>query len=497
MKRIWMLLLAALLILGCQPTPEKEFIVNKGDNTIEEKLNATPKPVSEDEIGLSDPTEDGNGQQFPARWDAEPIEVRNGLTIAAHADVVTKADGRYPVYKSRAAGMPKERAAELAEKILGKPVGEGKYEMTKEDWKRALEQYLAEVDAWEEWVAAGKPDDGIDRDEAGHSPEEVERRTNDYMEHLRNAPDETTGKAVSDYSGLTKQEAKIYTYADGSKAYIFLFSNFVTISKTAGIPSLYTAAWHEQEVEWDEPHAKTWKPASVTREQAEAMLLKEMEKLDLGDYTVKWATEANLQESLTENDLPTYVSSGWSFTLVRNPGGYPLPKVVFRPSEDLNYGTGDDYVVNRPICEESITAYVSENGLEYFWFLAPKEITGIANPDVELLPFEEIRDRAIKSLSACFPFERYLVNKMTRVDLTIYTMLLTTFTVYAKDSSDYYEMPCWIVFFDGENASYYPHASEEELQKILERDRNNVDLTHEVLVLNAVDGSIIHEDSGY
>ena len=39
MKRICMLMLAALLLIGCQPTPEEEYVVNKRDGDLEQKLS--------------------------------------------------------------------------------------------------------------------------------------------------------------------------------------------------------------------------------------------------------------------------------------------------------------------------------------------------------------------------------------------------------------------------------------------------------------------------
>ena len=57
-----------------------------------------------------------------------------------------------------------------------------------------------------------------------------------------------------------------------------------------------------------------------------------------------------------------------------------------------------------------------------------------------------------------------------------------------KDSDEYYEMPCWVLFFDG-----LLHMPEEARMK----DREDRGLTHDALLLNAIDGSIIHPDYGY
>ena len=45
-KTVFIVFFAALLLLcACQPSPETEFIVNKGDNVLEQKLYATPEPI--------------------------------------------------------------------------------------------------------------------------------------------------------------------------------------------------------------------------------------------------------------------------------------------------------------------------------------------------------------------------------------------------------------------------------------------------------------------
>lgn len=67
-------------------------------------------------------------------------------------------------------------------------------------------------------------------------------------------------------------------------------------------------------------------------------------------------------------------------------------------------------------------------------------------------------------------------------------MLLTTYTLRVPDSEEYYEMPCWVIFFD---------RIWEQDSDIRERMRNKEDLMHDALVLNAIDGSVVHADYGY
>ena len=41
MKRIALIILTMLLLAACVPTPEQEFVVNKGDSIAEQKINET------------------------------------------------------------------------------------------------------------------------------------------------------------------------------------------------------------------------------------------------------------------------------------------------------------------------------------------------------------------------------------------------------------------------------------------------------------------------
>ena len=80
MKRICMIILLTMVLFSaCQPTPEVEFVVNKGDDTVEEKLTA-----------VQDGTAGEGRQTFPDRWDEGPETVNDRLTLTARAEVIQK-----------------------------------------------------------------------------------------------------------------------------------------------------------------------------------------------------------------------------------------------------------------------------------------------------------------------------------------------------------------------------------------------------------------------
>ena len=74
-------------------------------------------------------------------------------------------------------------------------------------------------------------------------------------------------------------------------------------------------------------------------------------------------------------------------------------------------------------------------------------------------------------------------------------VMLSTFTLLVKDSSDFYEMPCWIVSYD----CCDPVRGEEDLEyrkSMWEYELNDPNASHDTLIINAVDGSIVHPDYG-
>ena len=173
------------------------------------------------------------------------------------------------------------------------------------------------------------------------------------------------------------------------------------------------------------------------------------------------------------------LSAGWGFQLRRNDGGYPLSSVSFMDSRALLCGDIDALIVNRPIPDEVVEAFIDESGLRAIRFRNPKETVSLESKNVELLPFEQVKLRIKNALVAGIG-----PSKLDQpIPCTIYRLLLTTCTVRAKDSDDFYEMPCWVVFFTW-----------NDVQAALV---DNPQIMQEALILNAVDGSIVHTEYGY
>lgn len=472
MKRYFAILLATLFLLGCVPTPETEFVVNKGDNKAEQKLSGG---------------ETGAVQSFPDRWDEETYKVNDWLNIGFEADVISKADGTYPVYRTRKDTITGEEATEWATALLGTPAEVSTLEQTKDDWKREFQYRLDELAAKLAWIDAGKPDDGIDRDEYMPSQEEIDEMTAYYQEMIAKAPETNETKPVSDFRNMPNGSRR-YKLADGSDAYIFVDEDYVGIARGGqSSPYVYYEYYYEDEKDEmgdDFPWPRLWTDVTMPREDAEAILQKELERIGFADFSIVSGCKANLMDSgIGDYRASAYVASkGWAFKLHRNLGNYPTVEVPYEPSQSLQYGT-ENTMANAYIPNEQLEILVDESGIQYFGFSNKKTVVGIENTNAPLLPWNEVQMRIKNALAVCYNVE-WMKETNQVGNLLVYRVLLTSYTLHARDSEDYYEMPVWVVFYD----ELHWHDSE--------RMRSNMDLMHDALFINAMDGSIIHTDWG-
>ena len=110
MKKLLALSLCILMLAlcGCQPTPDEEYVVNKGDNKAEEIINQTALPIpntaaptgSEPEptqVDMNSDWQDAAAQPvFPERW--EDIIDNTFKQILIEADVISGDMSAYPVH---------------------------------------------------------------------------------------------------------------------------------------------------------------------------------------------------------------------------------------------------------------------------------------------------------------------------------------------------------------------------------------------------------------
>ena len=479
MKRIWIILLC-LFLLACVPTPETEFVVNKGDGVIEQRLAETAEQAA---------------KLFPDTWTEKGYDVNDRLSVEIDAEIVQKPDGVFPVYRTQERRFTDVDAQELARMLLPNPVSVHTAELTKDDWKRMFQDFLNEVETFRAWEASGRPDDGVDRDASGYPQAFVDSESAWYMEQIQSAPDSLPETPVSDYAGLGLGDSKVFRLSDGRMAHIGAFDWTLVISMDCVAQGyVYDADRYEHDIQYDDAElSSAFLPVSMDRADADAKLQHILETVGMTDFAVRIARKANLIEDA--GGKAHAVATGWAYELVRDYGGYSLSRIEFEPDQNIAYGSEDGFSANRFIGKETLTVMVDADGLQYFEYTYPKTVVGVENPNAVLLPWEDARMRIQNAIEVTAPMQKYIEQDYV-CKLRVYRLLLTTYTVRVRDSEDYYEMPCWVVFYDKdlrsrEAISFYDDIYTPEYW---ERNRNDTHLTQNALIVNAIDGSIIYTD---
>lgn len=472
MKRIIILCLSLIMLAACQPTPEEDFVVNKGDNVAEHQIRSE---------------QSGGEQRFPDRWDEDETLACGKITVSIHADVIQRADGVYPVCRTRRMVFSQEGTAGLLSALLGTPVSRVHLETTKDDWKR---EFQAWIDDYNESMDEMRKNGELTAEIESLSEAQYKAEAAWYAEQIRNAPDAHDPEPVSDFGSVPVNDLGArYTMSDGSTAIVSIAregedARYFDVSRADLNGYTVTESSCQMQAKWDPGLLASWKKPSMRREDAEQILIQELDRLGLSDFSIVDTQKANWMHEYGGADRDgaqrsyTSLAQGWDFRLRRLYGGYPSISSPIKPSASLNYESEPDYAKVTNIPDEEIRILIDESGIRSFRYSCPKEIIDIENENVDLLPFSEVQTRVKNTLRATLSGSWLEKEDVTEIE--VYRLLLTCYTVHVRNSDDYYEIPCWVVLFD---------------DPLTRSFRDDPDTPPQALLINAVDGSIIQ--AGY
>ena len=129
-KKVMSCLLAAALLAACQPTPEEDVVVNRGDGALEEAIAATAPPAQP--------------YQVPSVWQ-ETMEV-DGVICRFDAEVSMPANSAHEVYRVRRRSFDTDVLQSFLQSLPAAP--EAAYETAE-----TVEQVQAQIEA----VLRGEP----------------------------------------------------------------------------------------------------------------------------------------------------------------------------------------------------------------------------------------------------------------------------------------------------------------------------------------------------
>ncbi len=401
---VFILLAAALFLCACQKTPDDEYVVNKGDDTAQEKINATALPVS--------PWSEATGQaNFPARWEDDIKTDYKEMIISA--DIVTSGIGQYPVYLVRKSSYSTEDLVKIGNYLFQDITGWRKGVSPSREFLIEAMKYVSSI------TMSGDQLEGLNKELArtGISDEDNVSCTN-----------------VSEIPLGERGAFSVFTKTGGGSLWINNDGSIQADSNLYGV--IQPKSWFRD----DDPDAPKFS-AEITLDEALSKAKEFFAAIGIEGFELYRSEEARCVNMYSSEVYDT----GWDLRFVRTYGYYPFSASEYDASDngafDFNDGASD---FSSAWKAETIGLYVTGSGVKSVAMYDPYENIAMLNENVQLMDFDELATK-IKTLftaaiSSPYQAEGYYV---------IEEMILTVIPQQKKNSTDAYLMPVWVCKIGG------------------------------------------------
>ncbi|MDO4565581.1 MAG: DUF6034 family protein [Clostridia bacterium] len=422
MKKAWIIILATILLLtACQPTPEEDVVINRGDTDVDAIIAASPLPTSEvsqsDDPALVKASE-GQNPVFPTRYENK-IE-NDATSLVIDAEVITNGLTSYPVYEVKRKTFDAEQVRAIAGEIITDIVGyrDGS-DYVKSDYPILLEKAAIwgndEVLTWLSQNMQGASD-------AGYA--------------------ESSELCIGD-----SLKPQVYLRSDGNPSSFDVDGNNLMICRIKGTAS--DIKWVAEDIDLLEGREVTTVIPELTQEEAETILTDFLEQTGMDGYVAYSAEEARLRSNMTRE----VISMGWQFELVRTFDYYPI--YVGGNMDGANGGflqRDGEKLYSPPWNAEYVRLYIDSEGVAEFMWFSHLEIVGVVNENVQLADFETVTKSAMNLFSASLAWYQRDFEENNRpwaLYAKIEKIVLTVTLQQAKDRQDIaYLLPTWVFLAD-------------------------------------------------
>lgn len=484
-KRLVILCLVAVIVLmatGCQSTPENAVVTSKSDGAFEAAL----------ETDADVQTETENSQVSPATYTDSFTNTDGDISFQVELDVpVITADT--PVLRVR----PKTISAECAKHVAEVLFGNADIYEHSENWSKAkleemildLRQRLANQETMEEYY--GAMGDTI--------AEQIESVIVKYESAYAVAP-ETTKESLCawEFHPRSWYYDQAWVDADDPEEISNNKSNWIVAdSERDGLPYIYSVCNRDEEdyrmqsitceINWNLVDSSLFYSSRMPSEEelaeTRAVVESMLEMMDIGEWVI---------ESCIMREIPTFDGSEQYEIVVTACPVYNGVKVI-RQKQLENLRTEDAYASNY-YYEEAIFSFSGGN-LVNFQYRSPLEVVDVVNEDVAILSFEEAMEKCKSQLQMSILTEDAFYDRYQPVGkkVEVYQVELGLVRTRVKNSStDFYLLPAYTF-----RAFYELYDQNDTLvfeSKVLEPAGL---IAKELLVISAVDGSIINTQLGY
>ena len=454
MKRILFLLLCALLLTGCLPTPEVEIIPNKGDQK-DWQVEAVPYvPEEASETAAPDdspaPIEQQGGPLYEMLGASPTWSMENndyGFTITAQDCPVYLPDiSAVPVFEvARRDFTQADIDAVAAAMFPADTVWYPEVLWTKEELAAMMQETMEEA-------AKGDPNEK----ENGHNAKYFEDKLAMYKQRYDEAPfaDEIvpTTLEIRDCQDDIRLNAPEKKYP-GVKAEARVNGEHWTLSARTSVEDPLTTyleasrgdIWMDHQQPLDAPYG-----VQMTREEAIEQATAFVQKVAGNEYSVCYCAplmaHPDFQESSGDTPVATLPErySQWGLVFMRTFNGCPSAFA------DEEVGGDMDTTVNKPIHYERMELHIDDQGVSYFRWNVPVTVTGVVNANARLISFDEAAKKAISQIAALRKYDVENRRKNGK-DPTIYIKRVT-FGLWRiqKKGGGFYYVPVYHFFSEGD-----------------------------------------------
>lgn len=451
MKRILaaLLIIVMLFLCACQPSPETEIVIGKGD-ALENTINAAPVPIVESTVAYS----------APKTLSDEYCRDKTQIIVNAQINVVPVA--AYPVLRIKNLELNNELAEKFVTALVGdKQLIDGNVPYTKDELsKKMLESILHfKQGDWDFDQSIQSEDDlrDIYESEIEHAPEKVE-------------------KSVIDRSLL----AEGFTARVESEN---VYDEWIQLKNYDDLGMVATY-WNNGDTAIEMlPQNHEPKIIQMTREEAQAKAEEVVSAIGLKNMAVSYYEPYTAPINRGREDyIGNEKFSAHRFVFTRTVNGTPLTYTEIHQAN-----TNEQYAATW--YNEEFEVHVDDRGIVFLRWQGGIETIDTVNHNVALLPLEQITEKAFNNLFLSNVYQQTMpVDGCIR--FTIDNIRLGYMRIREKDNNlSSLLIPVWDFFGGvqfGVNEDSDIHWGEMHVY-------DNTPM----LTLNAIDGSNIDRKAGW
>ena len=485
--------LVFVILCGCQPTPESAVVVSKNDGALEAALEATAVPAATPEEVLTAPQASGTYTDSFTNTDGD-------ITFEVELDIPVS-ETKLPVLRVTPKTITVETAKHVAEVLFG---GADIYEYSETRTRGELEELILSLRRQLDDEEAMERQYGVMKDAIAAN---LENEIAEYEKEYAVAP-ESEEKTPCDWEfhphdWYVQSGWAVPVIYDPAEIGDTVSQYIAAETERDGLPYLFVVCNREAEdyrfhgIACQVYNNTTGKPiyaaeeptqADMDKARAEAQAL--LDAMDLGDWVI---------DSCAATDLPP--GANWSIVVKACPVHNGVKSVYL---QQMGYLDKYDAYASNYYFEEMTFTFGKEGCLVSFKYQSPMEVVETVNDNVAILSFEEAMETVKSRLqmttltSDPYGLERFYNMLMfyPASDMTVHVEQAELGLVRTRikdNAEDFYLLPAYVF------RAYYELFDKNGEFIVDSREFMSLDAVTmgDLIVVNAVDGSVINTELGY